>query len=137
MSDSETRIKIKGLGGQGVKFVSGVFGNIVQSQDKYVSIHLDYDAAMRGGGIESTIIVADEPIDCPVTSEFDYLVDMAQNSSVNGHAQTIIKADNNMLALGKLLKALDYNLKKINFKEHLPSRFQDQNINNIKQGYSS
>ncbi|MBD3250580.1 MAG: hypothetical protein GF381_03370 [Candidatus Pacebacteria bacterium] len=138
----EIKIKIKGLGGQGVKFLSGILGNMLQDNDKYVSIHLDYDAAMRGGGIESTMIVSDEQIGCPLTKDVNFLVDMAQNdqepTKSNGFkADQVIPADNNMTALGKLLKALGFDLDQLDLDQYLPARAKEQNIKYINQGYRS
>jgi len=152
------RIYISGSGGQGVKLMSSILSKIISDLEYNVSLMFDYDAAMRGGIINSFLVYADQKIESPLVEEADLYLKLAENKDdvkakviicdkglCNGKQipfEQIAKKEFgnviviNMLALGVLLKELDFDLKKINLDDFVPEKNKDQNIKAIKYGYS-
>ena len=70
----ETRIKIVGEAGQGVKLLSYTLAQILSQLGREVSLSLAYDAAVRGGTISADLIYSTRPIESPVIDEADVLI---------------------------------------------------------------
>ncbi len=70
----ETKIKIVGEAGQGVKLLSYTLGQVLTQLGHEVSLSLSYDAAVRGGTISADLIYSSKPIGNPVIDEADVLI---------------------------------------------------------------
>lgn len=70
----ETRIKIVGEAGQGVKLLSYTLGQVLTQLGREVSLSLAYDASVRGGTISADLIYSSRPIENPVIDEADVLI---------------------------------------------------------------
>jgi len=70
----ETKIKIIGEAGQGVKLLSYTLGQVLSQLGHEVSLNLAYDASVRGGTISADLIYSSRPIENPVTDEADVLI---------------------------------------------------------------
>lgn len=70
----ETRVKIVGEAGQGVKLLSYTLGQVLTQLGREVSLSLAYDASVRGGTISADLIYSDRPIENPVIDEADVLI---------------------------------------------------------------
>jgi Pyruvate/2-oxoacid:ferredoxin oxidoreductase gamma subunit/GNAT superfamily N-acetyltransferase len=70
----ETRIKIVGEAGQGVKLLSYTLAQILSQLGREVSLSLAYDASVRGGTISADLIYSSAPIENPVIDEADVLI---------------------------------------------------------------
>lgn len=70
----ETKIKIVGEAGQGVKLLSYTLGQVLTQLGHEVSLSLAYDASVRGGTISADLIYSSAPIDNPVIDEADVLI---------------------------------------------------------------
>ena len=70
----ETKIKIVGEAGQGVKLLSYTLGQVLAQLGHEVSLNLAYDAAVRGGTISADLIYSSRPIENPVIDEADVLI---------------------------------------------------------------
>jgi 2-oxoglutarate ferredoxin oxidoreductase subunit gamma len=70
----ETKIKIVGEAGQGVKLLSYTLGQVLTQLGYEVSLNLAYDASVRGGTISADLIYSNWPIDNPVIDEADVLI---------------------------------------------------------------
>jgi Pyruvate/2-oxoacid:ferredoxin oxidoreductase gamma subunit/GNAT superfamily N-acetyltransferase len=70
----ETKIKIVGEAGQGVKLLSYTLGQVLAQLGHEVSLNLAYDASVRGGTISADLIYSSRPIDNPVIDEADVLI---------------------------------------------------------------
>lgn len=134
--DQEQRIKIKGLGGQGVQFVAVILAKILQDEGYFASCYFIYDAAMRGGKIMAELAFSPRPNPCPIGSNFDYLVVLQGAEADPTPSPCQIEAPNNMVALGKILKEFEFEWDEAKIKTYLPERFIDQNISNIHKGFS-
>lgn len=133
----ETRLVIKGLGGQGVRFVTVILAKILQDRDFFVSCYFLYDAAMRGGKIKGELAFSPQPNPKPIGTKIDYLVLLDESyQPEQTEADKILKAGNNMLALGKILQELGINPEEIDIKNYLPQRNLDNNTKDINKGYS-
>jgi Pyruvate/2-oxoacid:ferredoxin oxidoreductase gamma subunit/GNAT superfamily N-acetyltransferase len=70
----ETRIKIVGEAGQGIKLLSYTLAQILAQLGREVSLSLAYDASVRGGTIQADLIYSTLPIENPVIDEADVLI---------------------------------------------------------------
>ena len=70
----ETRIKIVGEAGQGVKLLAYTLGQVLTQLGHEVSLSLAYDASVRGGTISADLIYSSRPIQNPVIDEADVLI---------------------------------------------------------------
>jgi Pyruvate/2-oxoacid:ferredoxin oxidoreductase gamma subunit/GNAT superfamily N-acetyltransferase len=70
----ETKIKIIGEAGQGVKLLSYTLGQVLAQLGHEVSLNLAYDASVRGGTITADLIYSSRPIENPVIDEADVLI---------------------------------------------------------------
>jgi len=70
----ETRIKIVGEAGQGVKLLAYTLGQVLTQLGNEVSLSLAYDASVRGGTISADLIYSSRPIENPVIDEADVLI---------------------------------------------------------------
>ncbi len=70
----ETKIKIVGEAGQGVKLLSYTLGQVLSQLGHEVSLNLAYDASVRGGTISADLIYSSRPIENPVIDEADVLI---------------------------------------------------------------
>ncbi len=61
----ETKIKIVGEAGQGIKLLSFTLAQILAQLGNEVSLSLDYDASVRSGDISADLIYSDQPIENP------------------------------------------------------------------------
>ncbi|MGZ5555289.1 MAG: GNAT family N-acetyltransferase, partial [Candidatus Aminicenantales bacterium] len=70
----ETRIKIVGEAGQGVKLLSYTLAQILSRLGRDVSLSLAYDASVRSGMISADLIYSSRPIENPIIDEADVLI---------------------------------------------------------------
>lgn len=70
----ETKIKIIGEAGQGVKLLSYTLAQILAQLGREVSLSLAYDAAVRGGTISADLVYSTRPVENPVIDEADVLI---------------------------------------------------------------
>ncbi|HSA95103.1 MAG TPA: GNAT family N-acetyltransferase [Acidobacteriota bacterium] len=70
----ETKVKIIGEAGQGVKLLSYTLAQVLAQLGHEVSLNLAYDAAVRGGTISADLIYSSRPIENPVIDEADVLI---------------------------------------------------------------
>src|SRR4030065_440923 len=70
----ETKIKIVGEAGQGVKLLSYTLGQLLSQLGHEVSLSLAYDASVRGGSISADLIYSSRPIANPIIDEADILI---------------------------------------------------------------
>jgi len=151
------KVFISGSGGQGVKLISLILSKILTKSDYNVSLVFDYDSAMRGGGIDASLIYSDERIGSPLIENADIHLkfsesrEMASKETIcqygfcndrqidfkeiarNEFGNVIVM---NMLGLGVLLKKLDIEIVGLDLKNILPERNLEQNIKAISYGYN-
>ncbi len=65
------RLSIVGLGGQGIALLGLVIGTAATLSGKYASVHSSYGAEVRGGRVETRIIISDKPILNPYTDNIE------------------------------------------------------------------
>ena len=70
----ETKIKIVGEAGQGIKLLSYTLAEILSQLGREVSLGLAYDASVRGGMISADLIYSSRPIENPIIDEADVLI---------------------------------------------------------------
>lgn len=155
-----TSIALDGVGGQGVRVIAGVLGNLLARMGKQVTVLFDYDSSVRGSMSDAFVIFDDAPILNPVIEEADILLKLANkgNLRIRGHkvvtdlglagpgdeqipfaalgSQRFGKElFGNMIALGRLLNlaAVDYDERSI--RDALPRRYQDENVAAIRFGF--
>ena len=61
----EREVMLTGIGGQGVQLAAQVIARAATKEGRSVSYFGMYGGEMRGGNTESTVVVADGPIDAP------------------------------------------------------------------------
>lgn len=152
------KIFITGSGGQGIKLMSFVISKILSSSGYNVSLMFDYDAAMRGGIIDSLLTYSDQKIESPSIEKADVLVKLSENGEkieyddiicqkelCNGNEfdfKEIAKKEfgnklvMNMLVTGYLVNKLNFKLDEIDLNEILPDKNKNQNLKAIKYGYN-
>jgi Pyruvate/2-oxoacid:ferredoxin oxidoreductase gamma subunit len=63
----ERELIISGIGGQGIQLASTILARAAVEEGREVQVFGSYGGMMRGGATESTVIVADGPIEAPPT----------------------------------------------------------------------
>ena len=63
----ERELIISGIGGQGIQLASAILARAAVDEGREVQVFGSYGGMMRGGATESTVIVADGPIEAPPT----------------------------------------------------------------------
>lgn len=66
------RIKVLGIGGQGIAFSGWLLGYAATSSGLFSAVHHSYGAEVRGGSVISNIMIDGKPIVNPYTDKFDY-----------------------------------------------------------------
>ncbi|HEX2695124.1 MAG TPA: GNAT family N-acetyltransferase [Acidobacteriota bacterium] len=74
----ETKIKIVGEAGQGIKLLSYTLAQVLSQLGHEVSLSLAYDASVRGGTISADLIYSSRPIGNPVIDEADILINFTK-----------------------------------------------------------
>ena len=67
------KIKLVGTGGQGIKLLGHVLGNILAELGYNVSLNFEFDTSVRGGNISADLIYSDGTIECPIIDDADIL----------------------------------------------------------------
>jgi Pyruvate/2-oxoacid:ferredoxin oxidoreductase gamma subunit len=155
-----TSIALDGVGGQGVRVIAGVLGNLLARMGKEVTVLFDYDSSVRGSMSDAFVIFDDVPIVNPVVEDADIMLKLANQGHLRIKGRKVV-ADlglagprdeqipfatlgsqrfgkdlfGNMIALGRLM-----NLARIDYDEHsiresLPQRYRDENLAAIRYGY--
>ncbi|MDD4878276.1 MAG: 2-oxoacid:acceptor oxidoreductase family protein [Candidatus Nanoarchaeia archaeon] len=154
------KLIITGTGGQGIKFMGNVLAEYLMLKGFNVSAFYDYDAAMRGGGIQGYLTFSKEKIINPLIDSADFLV-VLDNSKYEFNAKKTIadsslnikegdikapfretaekmfsnKTMLNMVALGYLIKLLGIGMDEKMISGILPQKFIKENIAAIKAGF--
>lgn len=155
-----TSIALDGVGGQGVRVIAGVLGNLLARMGKEVTVLFDYDSSVRGSMSDAFVIFDDAPIANPVIEEADILLKLANKGHLRIHGHKVVtdlglagprdeqipfaalgfqqfgkELFGNMIALGRLLRlaSVEYNERAI--RDALPRRYQDENVAAIRYGY--
>lgn len=76
----EQRMKIAGIGGQGVMVTGKILGYAASDHDKFASFLPRYGTQMRGGTASCTLIVSDEEIGSPIVSMADLMMIFEQSA---------------------------------------------------------
>ena len=76
----EKKIFIAGFGGQGVVLAGKVLALAALKENKNVLGMVSYGAEMRGGASNSSIIISDDEIDCPIIDEADIVIALSQEA---------------------------------------------------------
>jgi Pyruvate/2-oxoacid:ferredoxin oxidoreductase gamma subunit len=155
-----TSIALDGVGGQGVRVIAGVLGNLLARMGKQVTVLFDYDSSVRGSMSDAFVIFDDAPIANPVVEDADILLKLANRGHLRIQGRKVVtdlglagpgdeqipfaalgshhfgkELFGNMIALGRLLRLarVDYDERAI--REALPRRFQDENLAAIRFGF--
>jgi 2-oxoglutarate ferredoxin oxidoreductase subunit gamma len=67
-------IKLIGSGGQGIKLLGHVLGNVLSELGYHVSLNFEFDTSVRGGSVSADLIYSDEKVENPVIDEIDILL---------------------------------------------------------------
>jgi Pyruvate/2-oxoacid:ferredoxin oxidoreductase gamma subunit len=155
-----TKIALDGVGGQGVRVIAGVMGNLLARMGKQVTILFDYDSSVRGSMSDAFLIFDDEPIANPVVEEADIMLKLADKGHLRIHGRKVVtdlglnvpgaeqipfaslgsehfgkELFGNMIALGRLLRLAEIEFDEGAICESLPKRFLDENLAAIRFGY--
>jgi Pyruvate/2-oxoacid:ferredoxin oxidoreductase gamma subunit len=155
-----TRIALDGVGGQGVRVIAGVLGNLLARMGKEVTILFDYDSSVRGSMSDAFVIFDDVPIANPVVEEADILLRLADRGHLHISGRTVVtdlglgvagdeqipfaslgsqhfgkELFGNMIALGRLLRLAEIDFDEAAIRDSLPRRYQDENVAAIHYGY--
>lgn len=152
------KIIVAGTGGQGVKMLAAILGEILMQLKVDVTVLNDYDAASRGGASVAYIAFDRNEVVNPVVDRADLLLELG----VTGKkflgkkiiAQKGVRADGavydffglgrekfgksiygSTIALGTLLAYLEIDLAKVNLRQAIPKKLPDNNVEAIKKGY--
>ncbi len=118
---SIVRIRIIGLGGQGIVFSGWLLSHAASLKNLYSSVYNSYGAEVRGGSVSTHVTISDKPIESPYTDTFDIdvLLHKVGWSKVS-HAKLVI-ADDTLAKNGKKelnIEWLPFHI--ISVKEKLP-----------------
>lgn len=70
------KIKLAGTGGQGIKLLGHVLGNILAELNYNVSLNFEFDTSVRGGSISADLIYSDKEIENPIIDKADILLQL-------------------------------------------------------------
>jgi len=154
------KLAITGSGGQGIRLMGSILAEYLMSKSLEVSAMYDYDAAMRGGGIQGYIIFSKSRISNPIIETADLMLVLDKTKSKINAKRVIMdesvnmllaaekipfskisermfskKAMLNMVALGFILKIFGIGLDESLILAILPEKFGNENIAAIKAGY--
>lgn len=151
------KIVISGKAGQGVKLISVILGKVLTDLGFNVSLALVYGPSVRSGLVESELIYSENKIDVTMIEKADIMVRLSKEETkykadkiicdkggCEGHEipfskLAVEKLENkmmvNMIALGSLLKAVNLDFSKIDFKDKIPAKFLEKGVEAIKLGY--
>ena len=76
----EHKIFIAGFGGQGVVLAGKVLALAALKEGKNILAMVSYGAEMRGGASNSSIIISDEEVDCPIIDKADIVIVLSQEA---------------------------------------------------------
>ena len=155
-----TKIALDGVGGQGVRVIAGVMGNLLARMGKQVTVLFDYDSSVRGSMSDAFLIFDDEPIANPVVEEADIMLKLADKGHLRIHGRKVVtdlglnvpgaeqipfaslgsehfgkELFGNMIALGRLLRLAGIEFDDDAIRESLPKRFVEENLAAIRFGY--
>ena len=65
----ELRLRLSGIGGQGIVFAGRLLSQAMVEAGKYVSLRYAYGAEVMGTPVHSELVLSDEPILCPFFRE--------------------------------------------------------------------
>jgi Pyruvate/2-oxoacid:ferredoxin oxidoreductase gamma subunit len=155
-----TKIALDGVGGQGVRVIAGVMGNLLARMGKQVTVLFDYDSSVRGSMSDAFLIFDDEPIANPVVEEADILLKLADKGHLRIHGRKVVtdlglnvpgaeqipfaslgsehfgkELFGNMIAMGRLLRLAGIQFDDDAIRESLPKRFVEENLAAIRFGY--
>ena len=139
-AETATSIALDGVGGQGVRVIAGVLGNLLARMGKQVTVLFDYDSSVRGSMSDAFVIFDDAPIANPVVEDADILLKLANRGHLRIKGRKVVtdlglgtpgdeqipfaalgaqhfgkELFGNMIALGRLLRlaAVDYDERSI------------------------
>jgi Pyruvate/2-oxoacid:ferredoxin oxidoreductase gamma subunit len=155
-----TSIALDGVGGQGVRVIAGVLGNLLARMGKQVTVLFDYDSSVRGSMSDAFVIFDDVPIANPVIEEADILLKLANKGHLRIHGRKVVtdlglasegdeqipfaalgsqhfgkELFGNMIALGRLLRLASVDYDERSIRESLPRRYIDENLAAIRFGF--
>src|SRR5580704_18040200 len=81
----ERELVLTGIGGQGIQLAALVIARAAVDEGREVQVFGSYGGMMRGGATESTVVVADRPIEAPPTVETAWSVVFMHHEHA-GHA---------------------------------------------------
>ncbi len=129
------RLKLLGIGGQGIVFMGWILGYALNFEGKYVALHQSYGSEVRGTPVYADIVFNNEPVDCPYTREFDLIVALHQKA-VDAYADVF--TPRTYIIVDKILvKRIPIDTKNIEFKPFVKigEREKVKAINMIVLGY--
>lgn len=67
-------IKLVGSGGQGIRLLGHVLGNVLTEIGYHVSLNFEFDTSVRGGSVSADLTYSDEKVENPIIEEIDILL---------------------------------------------------------------
>ncbi len=125
------KIIISGTGGQGIKFLGKVLGEILVKLGYEVALTFDFDAAVRGGDSVAFLIYSKGKIDNPIIDTADLFVKLSSQSKDYPTEKRVDNVEGhpiNMYALGRLLKELKLDISEDILRDCLPERNKENNL---------
>ncbi len=71
---AETKIRLSGIGGQGIVFAGRLLAQALLEAGKHVTLRYAYGAEVMGTPVHSELVLSEEPIRCPYFREADIAV---------------------------------------------------------------
>jgi Pyruvate/2-oxoacid:ferredoxin oxidoreductase gamma subunit len=155
-----TSIALDGVGGQGVRVISGVLGKLLAHMGTHVTVLFDYDSSVRGSMSDAFVIFDDVPIANPVVEDADFMLKLANQGHLRISGRKVVtdlglagptdeqipfatlgsqrfgkELFGNMIALGRLMNLARIEYDERSIRESLPQRFRDENLAAIRYGY--
>lgn len=78
---NRTVVRLAGSGGQGVVLGSVLLGEAALREAKWAACFHAFGPEARGGSARADVVIADEPLDYPVSQEVDLLVALTQEAA--------------------------------------------------------
>ncbi|MBD3204309.1 hypothetical protein GF327_08505 [Candidatus Woesearchaeota archaeon] len=145
------KIKFIGEAGQGIKTMSLILGKILSEHGFFVSLSHDYGTGVRSGKITADLLFSRSKIENPKIEKPDFCIVLNKKNQKRLKKKKIFsrnldfektayekfknKKFANMIALGKFLRQIEIDIKKINLEKKLPEKYKKKNISALKYGH--
>ncbi len=111
------KLKLLGIGGQGIVFMGWILGYAINLEGKYVALRQSYGSEVRGTPVYADLVFSEKPIECPYTKEYDLIIALHQKA-INAYSD-VFSPSTTVIADDTLVTNVPGNVRNVEFKSFL------------------